>query len=217
MKLKYVLPLLLIYLSTALIYFQSLNYYFFQDDWYILNQLGVHNILYFFKPRTDLIYYRPLGMETFFFLGRLLFGLNPVGYHVTAFSIHLANITLLFFLILKTFKNKVSAILGTLMYATADFHYMTLSWLALSWTLIGTFFIFSAINVYLQYKQDHKLPQEIIIYTLFLFGLLSTEFAVIFPFFLIFYSYFFLGKNFPKFLKQKTDLFCFYFLRYFLI
>ncbi len=206
MRFKFALPISLIFFSTILIYFQSLGYYFFQDDWFILNSLNTQHLTYFFKPQTDIIYYRPLGMQTFFYLSHKLFGLNPFGYHVISFSLHIINASLLFSLLYKVFKTRLSAMLGAFIWATAPFHFMTLSWLSLSWNVFGTFFTLCALHFYLQFLSKSKLVYLFIVYVLFLLALASFEFALITPFFLVVFAFFFLNKKFSDVLRKSKGL-----------
>lgn len=206
MRLSFALPISLIFFSTIVIYFQSLGYYFFQDDWFILNRINNQHLISFFKPQTDIIYYRPLGMQTFFYLSHKLFGLNPFGYHVIAFSTHLLNATLLFAFLYKVFKKRLPAMLGAFIWATAPFHFMTLSWLALSWNVFGTFFTLCVFHCYLKILYDSKLVYQFIIYAFFLLALASSEFALITPFFLVVFAFFFLDKTIPEILKKSKGL-----------
>lgn len=198
--------LFLVFIPIILIYFQSLTYYFLQDDWNILKKIRQEDLISFFNPKTDVIYYRPIGMQIFFFISEALFGLKPLVYHLVAFLFHLLNITLIFYLLLKLFKNKVSAALGAFVYGTASLHFMTLSWLALSWNIFGAFFIFCALICYINLFDSKSFIHQFLVLVLFLLALLSTEFAIIFPFFLVIFTFFFLKKDICEILKKRSIL-----------
>src|SRR3989304_5480024 len=119
---KYQIPLafLGIFAASFYLYYPSLSYYFFQDDWFVLNWVRTDDFASLFQFRTDIIYWRPLSMPVFFFLNYKLFGLNPSGYHFIIIIFHLVNSVLVYHLFrtLK-FTQFVSSILS-LMYATAS-------------------------------------------------------------------------------------------------
>src|SRR3990167_6930281 len=75
------------YLSLF-IYKDAFSSYFFQDDWFsfrISNARTVADLISFFAPRNDVIYYRPLGMQLPFFLMQRIFGLSPLPYRFLSF------------------------------------------------------------------------------------------------------------------------------------
>lgn len=165
---------LLIFAATIFLFYPSLNYYFFQDDWFVLKWAKTGDLFSFFKFRTDIIYWRPLSMPIFFKLNNLLFDLNPTGFHLTSFTIHLINV-LLFYRLLRTLKiKKKICLFSTFLYATASFHFISLSWISTSSYVIGPAFVFSSIIFYLKEKILLSL-------LFFLLALGSTEFALITP------------------------------------
>lgn len=198
-------PLALIVILVLLIYFPSLNYYFLQDDWYVLNKVSQEPLSKFFIPRSDVIYYRPVGMHLYFYLSKLLFGLNNFAFHLTVFFFHIANTLLLFYILYTLFKDKLSAVLGSLIYGTSSIHFMTLSWLALSWNVFGVFFILISFIFYI--KKKDKSIYKIFTFLFFLLALLATEFALIYPFFLMIFSHFFREESISILIKKNKTLF----------
>lgn len=197
--------LLLIFASSLLLFYPSLNYYFFQDDWFVLNWVRTGDLKSFFEFRTDIIYWRPLSMPIFFLLGEKLFGLRPFGYHLIVFIIHLVNTFLIGRIIFLLFKNRLSVFTIALLYATASFHYMSLSWLSLAWNVIGNLFILLAIYFYIFGERKPKVyfPLSFIF---FLLALASTEFAIVFPVLIIFVELFRNNFNLSKALKRGMIL-----------
>lgn len=162
----------LIFLSSFAIFFQSLNYYFFQDDWFVLNWVNSANPLSLFAFRSDIIYWRPLTMPVFFALGKAFFNLNPLGYHLIAFLFHFINI-LLVYLLLKELKVKNNyAKLGSFLYATSVIHFIGLSWVSTTSYVIGPTLIFNSILLLLKEKLKSS-------FAFFLLALASTELAVL--------------------------------------
>src|SRR3989344_1307737 len=102
----YVIATLLIFGITLLLYYPSLKYYFFQDDWFVLNWVKSNNLQSFFQFRTDIIYWRPISMPIFFWINKVIFNLNPLGFHLETFIFHLANAFLLGYIIIILFKSR---------------------------------------------------------------------------------------------------------------
>src|SRR3990167_8621943 len=84
------------YDEKASLYKDAFSSYFFQDDWFsfrISNARTVADFLSFFSPRSDVIYYRPLGMQLPFFLMQRFFGLSPLPYRLLSlFTIIAASV-----------------------------------------------------------------------------------------------------------------------------
>lgn len=169
---------------TIFLFYPSLNFYFFQDDWFVLNRLETPDIIDFLLLREDVIYWRPLGMQGFFFLSKAIFNLNPIPYHIIIFSIHLLNGILIYDFLRKVIKiPKQASLTSTLIYLTGSFHFMSLSWLSLSWVTLGVFFFLMSMKFFFK---EHNITNLSFAYILFLLALASTEFTIIYvPFLLI--------------------------------
>src|SRR3989344_6079815 len=162
---------LLIFSTTLALYYPSLNYYFFQDDWFVLNWIKFQSLLSFFSFRTDIIYWRPITMPVFFKLNNILFDLNHIGYHLIAFLFHFTNIILIAKILKELKVSNKQAIFGSFIYAIAAFHFVPLSWLSTTSYIVGPTFIFLALLMFLQ----NKSPVSFIFYLL---ALLSTELSL---------------------------------------
>src|SRR4030042_2843851 len=150
-KSKIIISFLIIIGASLFLFYPSLHYYFFQDDWFVLNWVRNNNIASFFKFRTDIIYWRPLAMPLFFWVGRKIFGLNPFGYHFIVFAFHFLNIALIGYISLKLIKKIKAAIISSFLYSTAAFHFMSLSWLSLAWNVFGQFFFLLSFVFYIKF------------------------------------------------------------------
>ena len=133
---------------TAFLYKDSFTGYFFQDDWFsfsISKVQSVNDFLSFFIPRTDVIYYRPFGMQIPFFLMRSLVGLNPFYYHGVIFLTHIGNMFLVFQLTKLLTKRLFASFLVSFLYTTSAVHYIPFYWFSTySFVLGPTFFMLSA-------------------------------------------------------------------------
>ena len=199
------LALLVICILSLTLFYPSLNYYFFQDDWFVLNWARTNDLLSFFEFRTDVIYWRPISMPLFFWINRNIFALEPFGYHGVTFLFHILSALLSGYIIFLIFRSKVASILTTFFYATASFHFMSLSWLSLSWNAIGNFFTLIAIYFYLT-QEKNKNIFLVISLIFFLVALASTEFALVFPLLIIFVELFRTNFSLLRALKRGMIL-----------
>ena len=110
-------------------------------------------------------------MPVFFKLNNILFGLNPIGYHLIAFLFHFTNIILIAKILKELKVSNKQAIFGSFIYAIAAFHFVPLSWLSTTSYIVGPTFIFLALLMFLQ----NKSPVSFIFYLL---ALLSTELSL---------------------------------------
>lgn len=205
-------------LNISLIFFlynQSLKLYFFQDDFFLFKislAKDIKSLLNFFIGRNDVIFYRPLSMQLFYFLGRKIFGLNAFFYHLFGLSLHLLNVYLIYFLIYKISKIKLLALLSAFFYGTSGIHFMALSWVAAFHYLFGTcFFLLSFILLIKNLEKSKKLFLFFSI-LLYIAALLSEELVIFLPFLLVLYCLFFLNLHNKKILKIGTIFLPFFIL-----
>ena len=179
----------LIFGLSLFLFYPSLNYYFFQDDWFVLNWIRTGDFLSFFKFRTDIIYWRPLSMPLFFALSERLFGLNSLGYHLIVFLLHFLNVVLIGYITYKLIGDKKTAVISSFLYATAAFQFMPLSWLSLTWNIVGLFFFLLSFIFYMRFKEKKSITSLLMTFILFLLALFSFEFAIVFPVLILLYEY----------------------------
>lgn len=162
----------LIFAFSLFLFHPSLSYYFFQDDWFVLNWARTGDVASFFKFRTDIIYWRPLSMPIFFAISKWFFGLSPFGFHTMAFLFHFINIGLVYILFRTLRISKRMSLISSFLYATASFHFIPLSWLSTTSYIIGPTFIFLTLIFFLREK-------AILSLIFFLLGLASTELTLV--------------------------------------
>lgn len=166
------LSFLLIFASSLFLFFKSLNYYFFQDDWFVLNWVQNSDWLSLLNFREDIIYWRPISMPIFFKLGQTVFGINPTGYHLFALIVHFVNTVLVFLLFRRLNLSQNVALFVAFIFATASFHFVPLSWLSTTSYIIGPTFILTSLILFLKNK-------FILSFIAFILALASSEFAIV--------------------------------------
>jgi len=175
--LKYfIIPLLIIGL-----FYRSLCVYFVQDDYWLLAVSQAKNLqemLTFFLPRIDTVWYRPLSSQIFFFIGHNFFGLNPFFFHIVVIATHLLTVSTLYVLVNKIVNNGKTALLAALLYGVHQIHTVSLSWLATYSFVLGPLFFLLILLEYL-----HKKYFPMIVY--FILGLLTTEVTLVIPLILV--------------------------------
>ena len=196
---KLFFALILILCVSLTLYYSSLNYFFFQDDFFEINISRAGNLneyLNFFKFRNDIIAYRPISLQNYFFLSRVIFGLNPIGYRIFTFVLLFLSSILIAKIVEKITANKKTGLLASFFWVTSSIHFMSLSWIAAGYNIIGTFFWLLTSVIFLNYLKNHNLGFYILSILVFLLTVGSFEFSVTWPIIFSFYFIFVL-KNPP--------------------
>ncbi len=196
-RLKFFSIILIFFAIAFLLYRQSLDYYFFQDDFFEINISKASNLseyLSFFKFRSDIIAYRPVSLQNYFFISYSIFGLNPVGYRLITFLLFF----LTFFLIVKvvnkvTSDDRIGLFAGSL-WLTSSIHFMSITWIAAAYNIIGTFFWLSTALLFLKHEETGAKRYYLLTIGSFLITIGSYEFSVTWPVIIGFY-YFFVKKH----------------------
>ena len=198
---------LAIFAFSLYLFLPSLNYYFFQDDWFVLNWVRSGDLQSFFGFRTDIIYWRPLSMPLLFAFLKTIFGLNYQLYHAFAFSILIVLSIAVYTLFLILTDSKKQSLIASFIYTTWPIHYISLSWLSTTSYLIGPLFQCLSFIFFLKYQESKKFINKISTYLFFLLGLMSSEFTLVLPVIFLTWTMFFK--------KRKTSVI--FFLPMFLI
>lgn len=145
--------------------------FFVQDDFFFLAISKANTFKEFFQffiPRTDVVWYRPLSSQVFFFLGRRLFGLDPFYYHLVVLITHLINIILIYCLAFDIFKSRYIATLSSFIYGLSSVHFIALFWLSTYSFVLGPTFVLLTLLLYM--KNKYYLS-----FVSFFLGLLTSE------------------------------------------
>lgn len=192
------LVFLIICITSLALFYPSLNYYFFQDDWFVLNWVRTGDFKSFLLPQPATIYWRPLSMPLFFWSLYNLFGLNALYFHAFVFFLFFLSLIFIFQLfVLLTESKKVSLVVSAL-YSTSPVHFMSLSWLSttsyilmvLLQTISFIFFI-----KYIGLKKTHFLTLS---FTFFIFGILAHEFTIVLPLIMLTWGFLIKKKNYLR-------------------
>ncbi len=164
-------------------FFPSLLTFFVQDDFWLLSISHIKtagDFFNFFIPLSDAVWYRPLSSQVFFFIGRTVFGLNPLPYHVVVLITHIGTSFILYKWIKKMTNNEQVSMFSALVYGTHQVHTISLSWLAAYSFVLGPFFL--ALTLFFFTSKKYVLA-----FFAYLLGLLSSEVLIITPLILLLY------------------------------
>jgi hypothetical protein len=135
------------YLTVVFICFgDALGYYFTKEDFYVLDIGGMNQFLREFTP--FFMVYRPLAIYGYFAIGRQLFGMDPVLWHLANLALHALAGALLFLFACRLTADRKLGFLCGLAYLVnlANFH-------AIYWVTIcmQTLTLLAALAVWLLY------------------------------------------------------------------
>ncbi len=123
-----------------------------------------------------------------------LFGLNPMGHHVTGLLFHIANSVLLFVL----FKRMTGATWKSLclagLFALHPLHVESVAWVAERKDVLSTFFWFLTMLTYVEDARNPKAVPYALFTLLFILGLMAKPMLVSLPFVLLLMDYWPLGR-----------------------
>lgn len=171
-------------LFSGVLYRQSFTAYYFQDDWFTLNISKTGSLrdwVNFFLPRSDIIYYRPLGMQIPFALMKAFFGLNPRAFHLVTFLTHFLNIFLVYNLMKLILKNKKSASYAAFLYGVSAVNFIPLYWLSTYPFESGPAFFFASFIFIIHYLHTSQERFWVLSLILFLGGILTNEIVLTLP------------------------------------
>jgi len=184
------LSLIIILILTVIIFFPILKnqFTFYSDDVYVLNNpiiqnLSLHNINFIFSSYFD-GHYHPLTLLSLG-LTYQLSGVHPMLYQFTNLLLHLLNIVVLYFIIIKLFKNKNLAVIVVLLFAVHTIHVESVARITERKDMQYAFFFLLALFSYLKYVDSKKINYYYLSLALFILSLLSKGQAAPLPLVLI--------------------------------
>ena len=187
------IPLIIVLILLFLIYAPSVGRGFVLDDWIWLDHAapwGKVNCVRFFTDTTG--FYRPLISLSFALQFQVL-GLNPLPYGWFNLLLHLANVWLVYLLLLSlnSFK-KYAWFVAALFGLNFKGPMMAVEWISGRTSLLYTFFLLLCFYSYLKIKKPRY---KFLVGMFYFFALLSKETAIVAPIFVFLY---FLARELKK-------------------
>lgn len=199
-KKKILLILGCIFIVSFFIYsnsFQNEILYGWDDGEYVSDKSVQNFKVAEFFSNYYLGMYQPVAVFSFA-INYQLSGLNPVAFHFTNFLLHLINISLVFFLILKISKRfEISAFVAFL-FAIHPMHTEAITWISTrSNVLFFMFYLLALIN-YVNYLKNNRNRKFILLcFGFFVLSLFSKTMAITLPLMLFVFD-FYLSRRFSK-------------------
>ena len=178
------LPLLAFLVAIFVFYFPALSGEFIWDDVIFSEDKTIHDWSglwsIWFAPReiAKEAHYWPLTYTTFW-LQHKLFGLNPLGYHITSCILYFVNIVLIWRLLLKLEVPGAWAI--SMIFAVHPLHVESVAWLIEQKTLLSALFYLGAIHAWLRFRESSNPKTYALALGLYALGLLSKAIVVTLP------------------------------------
>src|SRR3989338_7915890 len=137
-------------------FYKSLDVFFTQDDFILINEFSSENLINDLKNTIDpskATHWRPLH-NLYFLISGNLFGRFWRADHAFALIIHILA-TFMIFKVLKILtKNTSASLLGTIVYALHPSHFVSIFWISGSATTIGFLFLISSFYLYLKNQKS---------------------------------------------------------------
>src|SRR3990167_9942171 len=149
----------LLFVLNLSIFYRSLDMFFTQDDFILINDFSSENLINDLKNTIDpskATHWRPLH-NLYFLVSGNLFGKFYPGYHALTLIIHTAAAFMIFKVLKLLTKNANVSFLGTLVYALHPSHFVSIFCISGSATTIGFLFLVSSFYLYLKDKKSWAL------------------------------------------------------------
>lgn len=180
----------------AIFYYPILDFYFIQDDFFHINISQADNLesyLRFFKFRDDIIGYRPISLQNYFFFAARVFNLNPVGFRLITLITIFASSLIITKIVTKITKNANTGLVAAIFWLTASSHFYAITWISAAYNVIGTFFFLITSLTFLKYLESKKRRYYLLSLLFFLITTGSFEFSPAWP--IIFFIHLVLTKT----------------------
>ncbi len=212
----------LIALLTLLVYLPSTRSGFvnWDDGPYVYDDpvIRVMDLRFFKTIFTRVLVYNWHPLTIFSYaLDYRIWGLNPVGYHLTNIIFHAVNASLVFFLSLRLIETKfkqtngsfIAALFTAVLFAVHPLHVESVSWISERKDVLCGFFYLLGLITYLKYINSEHSKNRLYATTLiyFILALLSKPMAVSFPLALLILDFYPLERLSAKSVVEKTPFF----------
>jgi tetratricopeptide (TPR) repeat protein len=193
-------PILLLVCVSAIVYFNSLSNGFVYDDLGTIvenahikrlgNYLSSFYNQSYFKISGGEASYRPVATLSYYLLYAVS-DVNPLGYRLLSFTLHIFNVILVYLLAHAMIDNKRVAVIAGLLFACHPVNAEAVNGISYNEDLLAAFFFFLAFLSYMRLQPSATEPGYIsFILSLFFFllGLLSKEMAITLPAIVVLYD-----------------------------
>jgi tetratricopeptide (TPR) repeat protein len=123
-----------------------------------------------------------------------LYGLNPMGHHLTNVIFHITNTLLLLYLLYYTTQKYWQSMFVAALFALHPLHVESVAWVAERKDVLSTVFGFGTLILYTKYTKNNRPLYYLIALTLYALGLMSKPMLVTLPFVMLLWDFWPLGR-----------------------
>jgi tetratricopeptide (TPR) repeat protein len=123
-----------------------------------------------------------------------LYGLNPMGHHLTNICLHVVNTLLLFYLLYGPTRKYWHSLFVSVLFAVHPLHVESVAWVAERKDLLSTLFLFVTLILYDRYVRHLSLKLYILTLLIYALGLMSKPMLVTLPFVMLLWDFWPLGR-----------------------
>ncbi|MGB8010425.1 MAG: tetratricopeptide repeat protein [Terriglobales bacterium] len=195
-----VLLCLLLAASVLLAYIPATHNGFlnYDDDEYITNNPHVKAGLTWTTVKWAFATYDQANWHPLTWLSHALdcqlFGLNPAGHHLVNVLLHAANVVLLFLLLQGVTGFRWRSLMVAALFALHPINVESVAWAAERKNVLSMLFFLLALHAYSWYTRRPGLGRYALVVFVFALGLLSKPQVITFPFLLLLWDYWPLGR-----------------------
>lgn len=181
----------LLAVGTAALYSPVLHHPFvdFDDQYYVTNNAGIHagltwkTFIWSFNAGYAQNWH-PLTWLSHA-LDCQLYGLNPGGHHFTNLLLHVANVLILFLLLLRVTGATGRSLFVAALFALHPLNVESVAWVAERKNVLSTLFFLLALGAYGWYARSPNLKRYVALVVLFVLGLAAKPMVITLPFVLL--------------------------------
>lgn len=165
----------------------------YDDDKYVTNNANIKNgltsqsLLWAFTSQ-DASNWHPLTWISHI-LDFQLFGLSPLGHHLTSVLLHIINTLLLLYILQKITGAVWPSAFAACLFAVHPLHVESVAWIAERKDVLSTLFGLLTLVTYVRYVKQPSITRYTLTVVLFAFGLMAKPMLVTLPFVLLLLDY----------------------------
>lgn len=118
-----------------------------------------------------------------------LYGMNPLGHHLTSLLLHIANVVLLYWLLFRMTTSPWKSAFVAALFAVHPLHVESVAWVAERKDVLSTFFWMLTMLAYVRYAESPSAGCYLPVIILFAIGLLAKPMLVTLPLVLLLLDY----------------------------
>ena len=198
-KYFYIMCIFLV-VTTFVVYWQVLDSDFinYDDNEYVTENIRVHKGVTFDSLTWAFTSSHSSNWHPLTWISHMidcqLYGLNPMGHHLTSLLFHVANTLLLLLILVRMTGTLWQSSFAVALFALHPLHVESVAWVAERKDVLSTFFMMLAIWAYILYVKKGNIRRYLLVVLFFVLGLMSKPMLVTLPFILLMLDFWPLGR-----------------------